>query len=114
MESLLKMRDHSQQLKALMSNGHYDPCAFGRILDESWQLKRQLASTITNDQIDNWYRIAMESGAVGGKLCGAGAGGFLLFVVPRDRQSSVRQSLCSMKEITVAAEAHGSQVLLVE
>jgi D-glycero-alpha-D-manno-heptose-7-phosphate kinase len=114
MESLLKIREHTQQLKVLLSNGHCELQAFGRVLDESWQLKRQLASTITTAQIDTWYRLAMEGGAAGGKLCGAGGGGFLLFVAPQERQRSVRQALCSMKEVTVGPEAHGSQILLVE
>jgi D-glycero-alpha-D-manno-heptose-7-phosphate kinase len=114
MESLLKMREHAQQLQGIMYNGRIDPVAFGRIVDESWQLKRQLASTITTDQIDTWYRLAREAGAAGGKLCGAGGGGFLLFVVPLEYQEAVRQALCSLREVRVGPEAHGSQILFVD
>lgn len=109
--SLLKMREHAHQLQALMSNGHVDPARFGRILDETWQIKRQLASTITTNQIDMWYRLALEAGAEGGKICGAGGGGFLLFIVRPERQEAVRRALSGLIEVPVRPEAHGSQVV---
>jgi D-glycero-alpha-D-manno-heptose-7-phosphate kinase len=74
MASLLKMREHAHQLQALLGNGHCDLQALGRILDESWQLKRQLASTITTDQIDTWYCRAREAGQLEGS-CAARVGG---------------------------------------
>ena len=84
----------------------------GRVLDEGWQLKRNLATTISNDHIDCWYRLAREAGALGGKLCGAGGGGFLLFLVPTQRQELVRRAMGGLKEVSVEAEVHGSQVLI--
>jgi D-glycero-alpha-D-manno-heptose-7-phosphate kinase len=114
MESLLKMREHAYELQVLMGNGRFDPVAFGRILDESWQLKRQLASTITTDQIDTWYGLAREAGAAGGKLCGAGGGGFLLFVVPLERHEAVRQALSPLREVPMGPEVYGSQILFAE
>ena len=114
MDSLLRMREQVHELQHQLGNGSYNLEAFGRILDEGWQMKRQLASTITTDQIDTWYRVAQEAGAAGGKLCGAGGGGFLLFIVPRDRHQNVRQALASLREVPVAPEVHGSQILLVE
>ena len=111
-ESLLRMREHACQLQALTRNGHFDVTKFGRILDEGWQLKRQLASTITTSQIDAWYRAAIGAGAEGGKLCGAGGGGFLLFLVKPERRLAVRQALVGLTEVSVAYEAHGSYVLL--
>ena len=112
MESLLKMREHACQLQALTCNGRFDVTKFGRILDEGWQLKRQLATTITTDQIDTWYRAAIAAGAEGGKLCGAGGGGFLLFLAKPERREAVRQALNGLTEVSVAYEAHGSYVLL--
>lgn len=112
MESLLKMRDHACQLQALTCNGRFDVTKFGRILDEGWHLKRQLATTITNNQIDAWYRAAIAAGAEGGKLCGAGGGGFLLFLVKPERRLAVRQALEGLTEVSVEYEAHGSYVLL--
>ena len=108
------LRDHAYHLQGVLSNGHSDLQALGRILDEGWQLKRGLASTITTNQIDNWYRLAREAGALGGKLCGAGGGGFLLFVVPEEAQDAVRKALTTLKEVPVGPAAHGSQILFVE
>jgi len=112
MESLIKMRDHAYDLQALTSNGHFDPEQFGRVLHESWQLKRQLASTITTGQIDHWYETALNAGATGGKLCGAGGGGFLLFIVNPLNQQRVREALGCLTEVPVRHEVHGSHLVL--
>ncbi|MGH9268802.1 MAG: GHMP kinase, partial [Acidimicrobiales bacterium] len=61
-------------------------------------------------QIDHWYGTAMAAGAVGGKLCGAGGGGFFLFVVPDDRKPAVRAAL-GLKELAIDHEPHGSLVV---
>ena len=63
--------------------------AFGALLDESWQLKRGLAQGVSSTEIDRWYRISRDRGAYGGKISGAGGGGFLLFCVPPDRRGDV-------------------------
>ena len=114
MDSLRTLRDHAYELQGVLSNGHSHLEALGQILDRTWMLKRGLASTITTNQIDNWYRVAREAGALGGKLCGAGGGGFLLFVVPQPAQEAVRNALSALKEVPVGPAAHGSQVLFVE
>src|SRR5262249_52316785 len=114
MVSLLKMRDQAKELQKVLSNGYCDLEVFGGILDEGWQLKRQLASTISTNQIDTWYRLARKAGAAGGKLCGAGGGGFLLFIVPLERQPAVRKVLSDLAEVSVGPEVHGSQILLAE
>lgn len=114
MESLVRMRNQAMEIQKLLCNGHADLDAFGSILDEGWRLKRQLATTISNTQIDGWYQLAREAGALGGKLCGAGGGGFLLFLVPFSRQSAVRQALGDLREVSIGPEVHGSQILLTE
>jgi D-glycero-alpha-D-manno-heptose-7-phosphate kinase len=111
-EHLLAMRDQVWRLRELVANGHLDVERFGRILHEGWCLKRSLASGITTDEIDRWYERALAAGAIGGKLCGAGGGGFLLLVVPPDRQRAVRAALGDLKELAVAHEPHGSQVVV--
>ena len=108
---LQQMRAHAQQLQMQMRNG-FDPQHFGEILDQSWQLKRQLTSNMSNERIDTWYARAKAAGAVGGKICGAGAGGFLLFVVAAQHQARVRQALGDLTEAPIRYEAHGSRVLL--
>ena len=113
-ESLLKMRDQATQIQKLLCNAHGDLEAFGSILDEGWQLKRQLAKTISTSQIDNWYRLAREAGALGGKLCGAGGGGFLLFIISDVCQAAVRRAVADLVEVPVGPEVHGSQILLTE
>ncbi len=114
MESLQQMRSHAERLRLLLKDGLCDMSAFAAVLDEGWQLKRQLGSRITNDQIDQWYDRARTAGALGGKLCGAGGGGFLLFLVPYDKQPLVSKALSDLRQIRVAPEVHGSQVLFVE
>jgi D-glycero-alpha-D-manno-heptose-7-phosphate kinase len=110
MESLLRIREHAFELQRLTSNGSFDMRNFGRILHESWILKRELSSKITNDQIDDWYQRAMAAGAEGGKLCGAGGGGFLLFICRPERHEAVRRALDGLTLVPVSHEVHGSQV----
>ena len=112
LEFLKKMRGQAQQLHQLATAGPFDPVAFGRILDETWQMKRQLASTISSQQIDAYYNKALEAGAEGGKLCGAGNGGFLLFLATPEKQPAVRKVLSELLEVPIRFEVHGSRVLL--
>jgi D-glycero-alpha-D-manno-heptose-7-phosphate kinase len=109
---LEKMRAHAHQLQQCAGAGPFDPAAFGRVLHESWQLKRQLASSISSSQIDAFYERAMKAGAEGGKICGAGNGGFLLFIVRPEKKSAVRNALSDLLEVPIRFEAHGSRVLL--
>jgi D-glycero-alpha-D-manno-heptose-7-phosphate kinase len=112
LEFLKKMRDHAHQLMKLAETEKFSPEVFGRILDESWQLKRQLASSISSSQIDELYGLARKAGAEGGKICGAGNGGFLLFIVKPERKDTVRRALAKLLEVPIRYEAHGSRVLL--
>jgi D-glycero-alpha-D-manno-heptose-7-phosphate kinase len=109
-DSLLRMREHAVRLQTLCGNGSFDIQKFGAILDESWQLKRQLSSKITTSEIDAWYERAMAAGAQGGKLCGAGGGGFLLFIAHPERHAAVCCALRGLKQVPVGHEVHGSQV----
>lgn len=112
LDTLRRMRDQAQELHRLLDNRSLDIPRVGSILDEGWQLKSQLASTITNSVIDDWYRAALSAGALGGKLCGAGGGGFLLFLVPPERQPAVRRALQDLTEMIVKPEVHGSRVVI--
>jgi D-glycero-alpha-D-manno-heptose-7-phosphate kinase len=66
---------------------------------------------VTNSVIDDHYSRAIEAGAEGGKLCGAGGGGFLMFVVKPENRERVRQSLCDLSLVRIGYEVHGSRVL---
>jgi len=112
LEFLKRIRGHAHQLHELVAAGPFDPTSFGRILHESWELKRQLASTISSTQIDAYYERAIAAGAEGGKICGAGNGGFLLFLVRPEKQPAVRKALPDLREVPVRFEVHGSRVLL--
>lgn len=88
-----------------------DLSAFGRLLHESWQLKKTLSSKITTPVVDEIYDTAMKNGALGGKLLGAGGGGFVLLYVPKDRQAKVRAKLKKFLEIPFKFEDLGSQII---
>ena len=84
---------------------------FGRLLHEGWELKKNLASGISNGQIDALYQAARQAGALGGKIAGAGGGGFLLLYCPLDKQDAVRQVLSHLRELPFAFERDGSKVI---
>lgn len=84
---------------------------FGRLLDYTWRLKRGITSDISNDSIDLLYRRALKAGAVGGKLLGAGGGGFLLFYVEQDRQSEVMKELEHLLYVPFEFETAGARIL---
>lgn len=84
---------------------------FGRLLHESWMLKRSLIDKISNSQIDEIYGAAIRAGALGGKLCGAGGGGFILFFVPPQNQPNVRETLDKLLLVPFRFETLGSHVI---
>ena len=84
---------------------------FGWLLDESWRLKKSLASQISNDTIDELYSKARAAGALGGKITGAGGGGFLLLYCPHEFQNAVRQALEPLQELPFRFEHDGSKVI---
>jgi D-glycero-alpha-D-manno-heptose-7-phosphate kinase len=95
---------------AILNSGQ-DLSSFGQLLHESWALKRQFSEAICPAVIQDAYERARDAGAVGGKLLGAGGGGFLLMYVEPDRQSAVRQALAGMVDVPIAFEKHGSQLI---
>jgi D-glycero-alpha-D-manno-heptose-7-phosphate kinase len=88
-----------------------NPDAIGELLHESWQLKKQLASQISNTSINEMYDAARNAGAIGGKISGAGGGGFLLLYCPQEKQEAVRESLSSLQELPFKFEQDGSKVI---
>lgn len=109
--ALQEMRQQAVSLRSQLLEG-LNPSAFGALLDANWQAKRKLASGISNKEIDRLYDQAIKAGAYGGKLCGAGGGGFLMFLVPPGGADAVRQALGNLSEVTVAYEPHGSIQML--
>lgn len=89
------------------------PDQFGPILHEAWMLKREVSDGITSSQIDCWYEAARRAGATGGKLLGAGSGGFLMFSVPAEQREAVRKALGDLRETPFRIEPQGSKIIFV-
>jgi len=85
--------------------------SIGELLHESWKLKKRLASKVSNGQIDSIYEIALSAGAIGGKITGAGGGGFLLLYCPPGKQESVRAVLSHLQELPFQLEPDGTKVI---
>lgn len=109
--NLKKICNLTKKLKKELENGNVD--ALGEILHESWLLKRTMASGITNPMIDECYEIARKNGALGGKLLGAGGGGFLLFYVPKENQKKVIESLPKLKPLDFKFDHQGTIPIFV-
>jgi D-glycero-alpha-D-manno-heptose-7-phosphate kinase len=106
------MNDMKQMVfeaKKLLEGGDFD--TFGRLLGESWKLKKTLASNISDSEIDGIYDAAISAGALGGKITGAGGGGFLLLYCPREQQYRVRSALETLQELPFHLEKNGSKVV---
>lgn len=97
------------ELKAVLLKGNLDD--FGRLLHENWILKKELASGITNPEVNNAYEMALKNGALGGKLLGAGGGGFLLFYCPRKLQEKLINSLKPLRHFPFKFEQEGSKLI---
>ena len=95
--------------RSLLEEGQID--RFGSLLHEAWLLKRQLASKVSNPAIDQLYETALDAGALGGKITGAGGGGFLMLYCPRERQDAVRGALCHLSELPFHLERDGTKVI---
>ena len=84
---------------------------FGRLLDYTWKLKRGISGQISTDSIDGLYKKGIEAGALGGKLLGAGGGGFLLFYVEEDKQESVHKAMENLLYVPFKFENSGTRVI---
>lgn len=109
LDVLREMKRLALKAKACLQAGELDD--LGHLLDQSWQLKKQLASGISNTFIDDIYTAARKAGALGGKITGAGGGGFLLLYCPRERQDHVRTALSSLPELPFHLERDGTKVI---
>ena len=108
LEEMLALVDEAQ---AVLENEERDLDDFGRLLDKTWKLKRQTGSEISKESIDAFYEKGISAGALGGKLLGAGGGGFLLFYVQKDKQDAVRTALKELMEVPFKFERQGTRVI---
>ena len=109
-KNLLKMCGLAKDMKSALESN--DISSFGKILDEGWQLKKELASGIANPAIDEAFEIAMKKGALGGKLLGAGGGGFLLFYCEEEKQEQLKKAI-GLKELDFSFERDGTSVIYI-
>jgi D-glycero-alpha-D-manno-heptose-7-phosphate kinase len=115
--------DHHRQLRlmqalvgeslAVLTAGK-DLRAFGRLLHEAWQAKRSLSAKVSNPAVDELYQTARAAGALGGKLTGAGGGGFLLLFVPPEQHADVRRALDQLVQVPFEFESYGSQIIFAD
>lgn len=84
---------------------------FGRLLHESWMIKRSISSNVSNDYLDSIYETARKNGAIGGKIVGAGGGGFMLFYVPEEYQQNVKNALSNVVWVPISFEKNGSKII---
>ncbi len=107
---LFTMREMAYEALNILYKGPEHLDDFGRLLHESWQLKRGLGKKVSNQTIDAMYAAARDKGALGGKLCGAGGGGFLMVYAPEEAQAGVREALKDLLHIPFSFENLGSHI----
>ena len=112
-KELLRMKSMvNDAVSILRSNTDLDD--FGRLLDEAWHLKRSLSDNVSNSTIDDMYEVGKAHGALGGKLLGAGGGGFVLFYVPESNREGLREAFSDMVCINPVFCSQGSQIVYAQ
>jgi len=107
--TLDKMKMQAYEIRESLLNGSVDH--IGEVMHQGWLYKKQLAGKISSSEIDRMYEAAIEAGALGGKIAGAGGGGFLLLYCPPERQSKVRAALKGLRELNFNLERDGTKVI---
>ncbi|ODR35241.1 GHMP kinase [Eisenbergiella tayi] len=108
----MNMCNITRELKERLQENDVD--AMGHLLHENWMLKKSLASGISNPLIDDVYDRAMNAGATGGKLLGAGGAGFMIFYVPEDKQAAVREALFDLREMDFKMDNSGASIVHID
>lgn len=98
-------------LKQLLETNNIDD--FGRYLHEGWLLKKSLTKSISNTLVDDIYALGLKAGALGGKLLGAGGGGFILFYCPREKQEAFRIAMSAFREMQFSFDNYGSKIIYI-
>ncbi|MGC8657133.1 MAG: kinase [Thermoplasmata archaeon] len=111
-EQYRKMSELAYETYNKLSNGNWKE--LGELLDLNWNLKKQLSNKISDDCIDKWYEKAKKAGAIGGKLIGAGGGGFMLFFADPSKHDGIRKALPELREESFNFEPFGSRILYIE
>ena len=113
-KELLEMYSLVDKAEKVLTDESCDLDEFGRLLDYTWKLKRGISSGISTGSIDEQYEKAMKAGALGGKLLGAGGGGFLLFYVPQEKHAAVKKALENQMYVPFKFENEGTRIIHFE
>ena len=105
------MKSLVYKAEEVLEDKHKDLNDFGKMLDYTWRLKRQTGLKISSGLIDEMYENAINAGALGGKLLGAGGGGFLVFYVEKGKQKDVRKALSKLLQIPFRFENMGTEII---
>jgi D-glycero-alpha-D-manno-heptose-7-phosphate kinase len=111
LNELKEMQDLSEEALELLTHENNPLEEFGKLLNNQWQVKRRLTNQISNSKIDEIYKIAIEKGALGGKLLGAGGGGFMVFYVPKENQAAVQSALNEKMFVPFRFDSTGSKII---
>jgi len=106
---LREIKQMAYQARNDIETGNFD--SFGQLMNQSWELKKKLAGSISNRSINDMYETAQRAGAIGGKITGAGGGGFLMLYVPYEKQAAVRTALSGLQELPFRLEADGTKTI---
>lgn len=98
----------------ILQNRNGDISEIGELLNEAWRLKKEMSDKVTTAAIDEIYEAALDAGAMGGKLLGAGGGGFLLLFVAPEKHASVRKRLGSLTHVSIEIGSPGSRIVVYE
>ena len=107
-----EMVNLAYEMKTLLESDDLD--VIGELLDKNWWLKCQMANGVADDEINEWYRRGISAGAKGGKLLGAGNGGFIMFFAPVERHRDIIKAMGGLREVPFAFDTNGSQIVFYQ
>ena len=108
-ELMSNMVSLAYEMRGLLENNDVEP--LGELLDKNWQLKRQMTIGISDFQIDGWYKKGILAGATGGKLLGAGNGGFLMFFAPKEKHTDIIKAMKGLQRVPFSFDNGGSKIV---
>lgn len=109
MSVLREIKQMAYEARKDLEDGNFD--AFGSLMHQAWESKKRLAGQISNQTLNDIYESARRAGAIGGKIAGAGGGGFILLYVPYEKHQAVRRALCDLQELQFRLEPDGTKTI---
>ncbi|MFA7230882.1 MAG: hypothetical protein WC071_06400 [Victivallaceae bacterium] len=113
-DTLHAMKEITDQAAAVVADESFSLNELGLLLNKTWQMKKLLSSRVSSQFIDQKYEAALHAGALGGKILGAGGGGFMLFFVPPEKRESVRKALNDLLQVPFKFDFNGSQIIVYQ